>query len=126
MNQIDILGYCFKIFAHVVNTLKSLVGPKQIVQKSLYLWLYVYKDKFSLDTKLYRSVYTGSAFFLYFQLSRQICPALVKLAPVSPNMKFGNGQLLISYSVVSQKNCILDVIAVVLITVRCIMFSFCY
>lgn len=34
-NRIDILGYCFKIFVHGVNTLKSPVGPKGIVQKSV-------------------------------------------------------------------------------------------
>ena len=35
MNRVDLLGYCFKIFAHIVNTLKSPVGPKGIVQKSV-------------------------------------------------------------------------------------------
>ena len=31
MNRIDLLGYCFKIFAHVVNILKTPVGPKESV-----------------------------------------------------------------------------------------------
>lgn len=29
MARIDILGYCFKIFAHIVNLLKKPVGPKE-------------------------------------------------------------------------------------------------
>lgn len=29
MTRIDILGYCFKIFAHIVNMLKTPVGPKE-------------------------------------------------------------------------------------------------
>jgi len=29
MTRIDILGYCFKAFAHIVNILKTPVGPSK-------------------------------------------------------------------------------------------------
>ena len=29
MTRIDILGYCFKVFAHIVNILKTPVGPSE-------------------------------------------------------------------------------------------------
>ncbi|RMX38639.1 hypothetical protein pdam_00025345, partial [Pocillopora damicornis] len=29
INRIDLLGYCFKIFVHIVNILKTPVGPKE-------------------------------------------------------------------------------------------------